>query len=240
MSTGMAHRSSLAAAVLASFCLAVLAPAWAHDGHKKAMQAVPTQGGQSAAYAFPLPEPGSYRLPAIRKAAGGSVLAADGSSQNLAELLKGRIAVFSFIYTRCADICPDATMQLAQLRELAKNHPDLSESLRLVSMSFDPDHDTPPVMQRYGSLWRVAGDRGAEWLFLTAADRAALDPILAAYDQAVAPVDPADPTGGLDHILRVFLIDRAGQVRNIYSMDFLDPALLLADILTLAQEDAGD
>ena len=192
----MARRSSLAAAALASFCLAVLSPAWAHDGHKKAPTgATPTQGGQSAAYAFPLPKPGSYRLPAICRAAGGRVLEADGSSLDLAELLSGRIAVFSFIYTRCADICPVATMQLAQLRELAKNHPGLSENVRLVSMSFDPDHDTPPVMQRYGSLWRFAGDGAAEWLFLTAADRAALRPILAAYDQAVAPVDPADPTG---------------------------------------------
>ena len=193
-------------------------------------------------YAFPLPEPGSYRLPAIRKAAGGRVLAADDSSLDLAELLRGRIAIFSFIYTRCADICPVATMQLAQLRELAKEHPGLSESLRLVSMSFDPDHDTPAVMHEYGSLWRTTGDGGADWLFLTAADRAALVPILAAYDQAVAPspIDPGDPTGGLDHILRVFLIDRAGQVRNIYSMDFLDPKLLLADILTLAREEAGD
>ena len=243
----MAHRPSLAAAALALFCLAVLAPAAAHDGHKKGapMQAAPTQGsqprsGQAAAYAFPLPEPGSYRLPAIRKAAGGRVLTADGSSLDLAELLRGRIAVFSFIYTRCADICPVATMQLAQLRDLAKEHPGLSEKLRLVSMSFDPDHDTPAVMQEYASLWRTAGDGGAEWLFLTAADRAALAPLLAAYDQAVAPVATGDPTGGLDHILRVFLIDRAGQVRNIYSMDFLDPELLLADILTLQREDAGN
>ena len=239
----MTHRPSLAAAVLA--CLAVLAPAWAHDGHKKA---APTQGGgpmqgsHSATYVFPLPEPGSYRLPAIRKAAGGRVLAAEDFSLDLAELLSGRIAIFSFIYTRCADICPVATMQLAQLRELAKEHPGLSESLRLVSMSFDPDHDTPAVMHEYGSLWGTTGDGGADWLFLTAADRAALVPILAAYDQAVAPspIDPGDPTGGLDHILRVFLVDRAGQVRNIYSMDFLDPKLLLADILTLAREEAGD
>jgi cytochrome oxidase Cu insertion factor (SCO1/SenC/PrrC family) len=237
MNADMAHRPSLAVAALA--CLAVIAPAWAHDGHKKA---APTQGSQAAAYAFPLAEPGSYRLPAIRKAAGGRVLAAEDFSLDLAELLRGRIAIFSFIYTRCADICPVATMQLAQLRELAKEHPGLSESLRLVSMSFDPDHDTPAVMHEYGALWRTAGDGGADWLFLTAADRAALVPILAAYDQAVAPspIDAGDPTGGLDHILRVFLVDRAGQVRNIYSMDFLDPKLLLADILTLQREKAVD
>ncbi|CCV15261.1 hypothetical protein MESS4_750196 [Mesorhizobium sp. STM 4661] len=83
--------------------------------------------------------------------------------------------------------------QLAQLRELVRHYPELNRRVRLVSMSFDPDHDTPAVMADYGALWRDPGDGGSQWLFVTAPGQAALRPILAAYDQAVAP-DP-DPRG---------------------------------------------
>lgn len=213
-------------------CLA--GPALAHDDHERDDAAA----ADPAAFAFPLPEPGSYRLPPIRPAAGGPVLTEEGARADLGQMVRGRVTVFSFIYTRCADICPAATMQLAQLRELASRRPELGGKLRLVSMSFDPQHDTPAVMAEYGQLWRDVKDGGAEWLFVTAPDQAALQPILAAYDQAVAPApDGEDPTGGLNHILRAFLIDRDGVVRNIYSLDFLEPALVLTDIQTLIGED---
>jgi cytochrome oxidase Cu insertion factor (SCO1/SenC/PrrC family) len=211
----------------------------AHDGvpEKTSSRA----SGSGASYAFPLPEPGSYRLPPIRSAAGGTVLTAEGVKTDLAALFPSRITVFSFIYTRCADICPIATMQLAQLRELAAGYPELGNKVRLVSMSFDPDHDTPHVMAEYGALWRDADDGRFEWLFLTAASQAVLRPILTAYDQAVAAdPDPKNPTGGLNHILRVFLVDENGLVRNIYSMDFLDPALVVTDILTVARKGTAD
>jgi cytochrome oxidase Cu insertion factor (SCO1/SenC/PrrC family) len=226
-------RCYLPAVAVAFLCVTVFAvPVLAHDGHRHSSK---PSSGPASAYAFPLPEPGTYRLPPIRTAAGGRVLTEDGAETDLASLLSGRITVFSFIYTRCTDICPVATMQLAQLRESARRHPTLDGRLRLVSMSFDPDHDTPAVMGRYGSWWRAPEDGGAEWLFLAPLDHQSLRAVLAAYDQAVAPKpDPQDPTGGLNHILRVFLIDEAGVIRNIYSMDFLDPDLVLADIRTLA------
>lgn len=211
--------------------LAFAGPAAAHDDARAAGTG---PSGVASGYAFPLPEPGSYRLPPIRPAAGGDVLMEDGKHADLAALFRGRLTVFSFIYTRCTDICPVATMQLAGLRELARKVPGISERIRLVSMSFDPDHDTPSVMAEYGGNWREAGDGGAEWLFLTAPDREALRPLLDAYGQAIAP--DASASGSLSHILRVFLIDEAGKVRNIYSMDFLDPKLVLTDVRTLLGE----
>lgn len=142
----MVSKPTLLSAVLAVAWLA--GPASAHDGHGKA---APAATGPAAAYAFPLPETGSYRLPPLRRVAGGRVLTEEGKAVDLADLLRGRITVFSFIYTRCADICPAATMQLAQLRELARRHSELTDRLRLVSMSFDPEHDTPAVISEYGA-----------------------------------------------------------------------------------------
>ncbi len=50
--------------------------------------------------------------------------------------------------------------------------------------------------------------------------------------------NPLDPTGPLNHTLRVFLIDRAGRIRNIYSSGTLDARLVLADVRTLMMESA--
>jgi cytochrome oxidase Cu insertion factor (SCO1/SenC/PrrC family) len=78
---------------------------------------------------------------------------------------------------------------------------------------------------------------GAEWHFLTTRSQAQLRPILEAYGQAVdRKENPADPTGPLNHTLRVFLIDRYGNIRNIYSSGTLDVRLVLADVRTLLLE----
>jgi len=105
-------------------------------------------------------------------------------------------------------------------------------------MSFDPANDTPERMAAYSQL-ASARPTAAPWQFVTPRSQAELQPILEAYGQAVdKKQNPADPTGPLNHTLRVFLVDAAGNVRNIYSSGTLDPRLVLADIRTLMMEDA--
>jgi cytochrome oxidase Cu insertion factor (SCO1/SenC/PrrC family) len=79
----------------------------------------------------------------------------------------------------------------------------------------------------------------AEWRFLTTRSQSELQPILDAYGQAVdKKQNPFDPTGPLNHTLRVFLMDRGGKIRNIYSSTTLDPRLVLADVRTHLMEKA--
>jgi len=152
--------------------------------------------------------------------------------------MKGGITVLSFIYTRCGDICPLGTMLMRDLHETTAEDPDLTTGLRLITMSFDPDYDTPEVMAREARELR--GGKGADWHFLTARDKGELREILAAYDQRVLTKSDPDGQGGpLAHQLRVYLIDRERRIRNIYSLDFLDPRLVLADIRTLMLEEAA-
>jgi protein SCO1 len=47
------------------------------------------------------------------------------------------------------------------------------------------------------------------------------------------------PHGRIAHQLRVYLIDRQRQVRNIYNLDFLDPRLVITDVQTLLLEEQG-
>jgi protein SCO1/2 len=212
--------------------LAVAGGAGAHEGHKP-----PPDAGAAASYAFPIPKPGSYNLPPIKPAGGGPVLDETGRPHELADLLRGRATVLAFIYTRCGDICPTATLQMSLLQDLAAKQRGVSERMRLATMSFDPGYDTPAVMAEHAAHWRSQARGAPEWLFLTAPDRESLAPVLSAYNQSLGPkADPASPTGPLQHIFRAFLVDAQGRIRNIYSLDFFDPKLVLNDVETLLLE----
>lgn len=193
---------------------------------------------RSEDYDYDAPEPGSYTLPVIKPAADGALLGTNGQPVQLRALTHERVTVMSFVYTRCAaaKACPYATGVLLQLHRASAEDPALAKELRLVSMSFDPANDTPERMAAYSAL---ASQRPtvAPWHFVTTRSQSELQPILAAYGQAVdKKKDPRDPTGPLNHMLRVFLIDRAGNIRNIYSSDTLDLRLVLADVRTLMLE----
>jgi len=189
---------------------------------------------------YDAPVPGSYNLPVIKVAADGAVIESNGEALNLRDVTRGRVTVLSFIYTRCAapNACPYATNVMSRLHHLSLEDSALAKNMRLVSMSFDPDYDTPHRLAEYAEAMRDEKS-GCEWDFATARSRADLASILNAYGQAVDKrQNPADPQGPLYHILRVFLIDREGRIRNIYSSGTLDVRLVLADVKTLLLEEA--
>ena len=188
---------------------------------------------------YEAPAPGTYRLPPVMDAADGRVLLEDATSANLFDLMGDRFVLLSFVYTRCTDVngCPLAKAVFHLVRSRLKERPDLAAAARLVSVSFDPDNDTPEVMRAYGP----ASDDGVEWLFLTTRDRADLQPILDGYGQhTLREYDHnGDYTGEFAHLLRVFLIDRDRRVRNIYSTGFLHPDILMNDLETLVLESSA-
>jgi cytochrome oxidase Cu insertion factor (SCO1/SenC/PrrC family) len=200
----------------------------------------PADSGRTAEHDYDPPAPGSYTLPIIKAAADGEVFDSSGKPLHLRELTRGggRITVMSFIYTRCAAAkgCPYATGVLLELHRASAGDSALGGRLRLVSLSFDPENDTPERMVEYAE---VAAGRppAAPWHFITTRSQAELRPILEGYGQAVdVKRDRADPTGPINHTLRVFLIDATGNVRNIYSAGTLDQRLILADVRTLMME----
>ncbi|WP_340118958.1 SCO family protein [Pelagibius sp. 7325] len=193
--------------------------------------------GPADDYVYELAAPGSYDLPRIRPAAAARLLDESGAAVELSALFAGRLTILAFMYTRCGDVCPLAALRLADLQRLAAEDAQLSQHLRIVSLSFDPAFDTPAIMAEYGAMMRLPDAAAPPWHFLTAPDRAAIGPVLAAYNQPVArKADPGDAAGPFSHLLRVFLIDSDGVIRNIYSADFLDPRLLMNDLKTLQME----
>lgn len=185
------------------------------------------------------PAPGSYELPPIKRAVDGIVLDTKGNRQHLFDYMDDKLVMLSFIYTTCSDICHLATYVLHQVTSELKQDPVLSDQVRLITLSFDPDHDTPEVMRRYAQAMECDTSR---WVFLTTSSHAELQPILDGYGQYIVRERDATgkATGAFMHVLKVFLIDRERKVRNIYSLSFLHSTLLLNDIKTLLLEEAAN
>ncbi len=190
---------------------------------------------------FTAPAAGSYRLPVLGPAADGAVIDSSGRTLQLHDLLGDRVVVLSFIYTACSDVngCPLATHVLGEIQSrVLESDPAFARQLRLVSLSFDPRNDTPEVMAAYGHRFQR---EGFQWPFLTTSGEADLSPILDAYDQFIVPDYDENGMylGSISHLLRVFLIDRARTIRNIYSVSFLHADTVLNDIRTIVAEAEG-
>jgi cytochrome oxidase Cu insertion factor (SCO1/SenC/PrrC family) len=213
--------------------LCVALPLLAAHAVHAAAPAVPPLG-------FKAPAPGSYKLYQIMAAPDGTVLETDGKPHSLSEFTKGKVTLFSFIYTYCTDAkgCPLAYETLHSLKGAIEQDAALRDKVRFVSMSFDPRNDTPETMRLYGDA-EMRDRKGLRWHFLTARSGKELAPLLDGFGQDVT-VAADQPQGArvpvLSHMLKVYLIDAGGKVREIYSTSFLHPTVLLNDIKTLLLE----
>lgn len=141
--------------------------------------------------------------------------------------LKGQALAITFIFTRCplANYCPLMTSHfLTVQRELGKDSPTLlgkdSPTLKwhLLSLSFDPEHDTPNQLQRYRQAHGVNAER---WTFATGKPGA-----IAAFG-AHFGLTVSFTEGFLNHNLRTVVIDTAGRVQHIFKGNEWKPEELL-------------
>src|SRR5712692_7433633 len=187
---------------------------------------------------FDPPRPGTYTLHRIMRSPDGEVLGLDGRARQLSQFTRGRITLLGFIYTTCTDPegCTLAHRVFETVREAVAT-PALRDQIQLVTLSFDPLRDTPSVMRRYaGSRVREGSPR---WYFLTTRSARELQPLVDGFGQDIrVTIDRSDGQARreLSHVLKVFLIDPAGFVREIYSSTFLHPKTVLNDVETLLME----
>jgi cytochrome oxidase Cu insertion factor (SCO1/SenC/PrrC family) len=122
-----------------------------------------------------------------------------------------------------------------------ENNENTIDSIRLVNISFDPERDTPMMMA--GLEKRSSGvdksQKSIEWDFLTTASVNDLMPVVDGFGQNV-DINMSSITNkktlSYSHVLKVFLIDSEGYVREIYSTAYLSKDMLLNDIQTLVME----
>jgi cytochrome c peroxidase len=184
---------------------------------------------------YEVPAPGSYELPPIDTISDHPLIDAEGRATTLAEILRGRLAVVSFIYATCGEAtgCPMSTAILRSLDRRLSSSADVSDEIALVTISFDPERDTPERLLEMQKL----RSPGSSWQFVTTS-QATLAPLLDDFGQQIARLRYADGTwtGVFRHVLKVYLLDRTRRVRNVYSVGFLNPELVLADLETLKLE----
>ncbi len=187
---------------------------------------------------FMPPPPGSYHLQKIQPIADAVLLDSTGLTVRLSALTQGKITLLTFFYTYCVDPlgCPFAHTTLADLRDRVAGDRALAGRVRFVSVSLDPTHDTPAAIASYGQ--EFTADQKFEWRFVTARRVPELLPVLDDFGQDVSVDLDQDgrATRTLHHMLKMFLIDARGEVREIYSLAFLQPQVMFNDIKTLALE----
>ena len=223
----------LAAACAAALTAPPSAPAQAPPVRLPAralLSAAPTPD-QLGVPRFEPPAPGSYELPPLGRVRERTLRDSSGANAPLLGLAPGEAAVVSFIYLSCPHACPMASASMQRLDRMLAGRAELAGRVQLVSVSFDPERDTPKNMRR---LERQLAPRG-RWRFLTPPGVEPLRALLADFGQDALSVAR---TRQLRHVLKIFLVDDHGAIRNVYSTGLLDPRLILNDLLTL-QAEAG-
>lgn len=125
--------------------------------------------------------------------------------------MRGKVAIVSFMFTSCPDVCPILTNKLAGLRtELLPQRPDV----RFVSISVDPEKDQPAVLKDFA---QQHGADYPDWRFLTGSIAALRDVVVQGFKQSLDRGDGSPH--GIMHGTHVVLVDKAGAIRGFYRSD---------------------
>jgi protein SCO1/2 len=151
-----------------------------------------------------------------------ALMAQDGKPTSLIGL-RGKVVAVSFFYTACPDICPLLTQKLVEVQDALGE--DFGKKIAFVSITVDPEHDTPEMLKDYAAAWEA---KTAGWSFLSGPPEAVRDVVRRYGIYAAKTAD-----GGIDHTLLTSIIDPRGVLRVQYLGMRFDPAEFRRDLLSL-------
>ena len=169
---------------------------------------------------------GDKPLPVIGPAPQFTLTSQNRKPVALAEL-RGRVVAVTFIYTGCPDICPLLTQKMVDVQD--ELGADFGAKVAFVSISLDPEHDTPEVLKDYAEFW---GAKPEGWSFLTGSPEAVRD-VTRHYGVFFARKED----GSVDHTQLTTLIDGDGQMRVQYLGARFDPEEFRQDLLSLVDRE---
>ncbi|GED30486.1 SCO family protein [Brevibacillus centrosporus] len=123
---------------------------------------------------------------------------------------KGKVRLVEFMFTNCPDICPATTYNMSKLQDQLKEKGLFGDKVEFVSITFDPDFDTPEVLKAYAEKFKA--DQSG-WKFLRG-DAQAIEKVTKDFGIAVMK----QPDGSFAHTARMFLVDEDGNMRRAYGM----------------------
>jgi len=136
----------------------------------------------------------------------------------------GKTSIVDFVFTSCPTICPLLSHKMQQFQERLAD----AEGVQLVSISVDPEHDTPEVLHEYGERY---GADPARWRLLTGDATEVNRVVVRGFRVAMGEPEPA-PGGGYDimHSSTFVLVDTEGRIRGYYPNEPEGTAELLRDV----------
>lgn len=149
----------------------------------------------------------------------------NGKRLSLGEL-RGKVVAVTFIYASCADTCPLLTAKMAALK--SRLGADFGSKVFFVSISVDPERDSPEVLKRYA---QGHGVNGAGWAFLTGTSTEIRE-VTRRYGIYYKKM----PRGDVDHTFLTSLVDQSGTLRVQYLGVRFDPDEMLRDLQSLLRE----
>ncbi|MGM0743847.1 SCO family protein [Rhodohalobacter sp.] len=157
----------------------------------------------------------------------------DSSSVSFPEEYNGNIMLVGYVYTHCPDICPMITYNM---RDVQRALPDQGDFM-LVSVSFDPERDTPAILKDYADNYSL--DQ-SNWKLLTGG-KSEVESLLETLSIITVKTptrfsEEDKPVYFIDHTDRVTLIDRDGNVRKHYSGSEFNADEVKNDILRLLKD----
>ncbi len=146
---------------------------------------------------------------------------------------EGKVMLVGYVYTHCPDICPLITYNMRDIQDEFQE----SEDLLIVSVSFDPERDTPDVLYDYASNFNL---NQQNWQLLTG-DKTVVENLLSKLNIGTVKTptrftDSGTPIYFIDHTDRVTLIDDQGRIRAHYPGSELDKNEVIKDIEVLLNE----
>jgi protein SCO1 len=169
---------------------------------------------------------GNQRLPVIGPAPPFTLTSQDGEPVALADL-RGKVLAVTFIYTGCPDICPLVTQKMVDVQNALGV--EFGKKIAFVSISLDPEHDTPAVLKDYAQSW---GAKPNGWMFLTGSPAAVRD-VTRRYGVFFAKKED----GSVDHTQLTTLVDADGRMRVQYIGWRFNPDEFRHDLLSLVDEE---
>jgi protein SCO1/2 len=152
----------------------------------------------------------------------------DGRSIHL-DQFRGKELLITFIYTRCPlpNFCPLVTHNFAVIEKQLASDPALLRKTQLLSISFDPEHDTPERLRAYGAQYIGSDQKNAfaHWDFAVP-QKPVLDEMAKYFD--VGLTAGADET--INHTLSTTLIGPDGKVVRFYPGNDWTPDQIVADV----------
>ena len=146
----------------------------------------------------------------------------DGKPVTL-ETFRGHPFVVTFIFTRCPipNFCPRMSSNFADLQKAIESASRSLAATHLLSISFDPEHDTPEVLKQYGEH---AGADFAIWTFATGTPPE-IQSLTKEFSVLVQP-----ESGTISHSLATALVDRDGKIAKIWRGNGWNPVEVMRKI----------